>query len=800
MKRETGQTDTHRTDGMKGQNSFTAEGATFSPNLTVQDPLGFYWMQQVTIRLRREVCWRRNEGGIFADSATDSLSLRRFREEKENFFKTDPTAKYLTAQLHQPPPPDTTHKTTAPGSFGDMIRRLNLDNTAAFVLALGLTPVFDNAVGSVIAICLNDAGKPFPTLSLAQRLWDTPEEVSKLADPSHPIFRFGLLQVPTLLGGQGHFDWDAPIAAPTLVASQLLFPHTPLPHSLVPIDPIKEKETSNQEFTKEEPETNNGSDSNKQTSSSKAVQAGGPGGASPWPAGRPPGGPPEAQLRQVAAALEGDNTDGLRIVPILGDRGAAHLDTLRGLTALTKRPVLQCLHLPGFPIDGGYFKSLATYCRLKKVDLFLGPEIVSLLTAPGDQPTLENRLISLRSIPIVLYISIQEQNQLSKVPSHLILPKLKVPVFSFQKRKELWFSMLGSDAEGLEPEIAECSRRFRYQKETLTQIISSIKSLPGKITARDLIAACRARLELDMGDLARLVTPRFQEEELILPHRQDKQFLEVLKAMRSLTQVHYQWGTAKVWNESGISVLFAGSPGTGKTMAAEILARDLQLPMYRIDLSQVVNKYIGETEKNLKRLFDSADISDIILFFDEADSLFGKRTEVKDAHDRYANLEISYLLERMERFKGLAILATNRKKDLDEAFLRRLRYIIDFPFPGVPQRKRIWQQVIPGSIDFSDVDIDFLATQFQLTGGHIRSIVFNACLQCADGPGALRAPAAQRAQRQPEKPKLTMEQMIIAVKREYDKLDRTVSMEHFGPYAGLIKGMEKTADDKAHKN
>jgi SpoVK/Ycf46/Vps4 family AAA+-type ATPase len=216
-------------------------------------------------------------------------------------------------------------------------------------------------------------------------------------------------------------------------------------------------------------------------------------------------------------------------------------------------------------------------------------------------------------------------------------------------------------------------------------------------------------------------------------------------------------------------------------MAAEVLASRLNLPMYRIDLSQVVNKYIGETEKNLKRLFDAADISDMILFFDEADSLFGRRTEVSDAHDRYANLEISYLLERMERFKGLAILATNRKKDLDEAFLRRLRYVIDFPLPDAAERKRIWQQVIPASADTSELDFDFLARQFQLAGGNIRSIAFNACLQCAAAGGAQKEGVRR----------LTMREVIIAVKREYDKLNRALSLEQFGSYAEIVEGLER---------
>ena len=272
------------------------------------------------------------------------------------------------------------------------------------------------------------------------------------------------------------------------------------------------------------------------------------------------------------------------------------------------------------------------------------------------------------------------------------------------------------------------------------------------------------------------VTPRFENEKVILPAKQEQQFAENIRAMQSLTEVHYVWGTAQAMNESGISVLFAGPPGTGKTMAAEILAIRLGLPMYRIDLSQVVNKYIGETEKNLKQVFDAADISDMILFFDEADSLFGRRTEVSDAHDRYANLEISYLLERMERFKGLAILATNRKQDLDEAFMRRLRYIVDFPLPDVAERKKIWQQVIPVRADSAELDFDYLAEQFPLSGGNIRSIVFNACLQSADGSTLHDSNRSGR---------LTMENVIVSVKREYDKLDRSLSLEQYGAYAAV---------------
>jgi len=227
-----------------------------------------------------------------------------------------------------------------------------------------------------------------------------------------------------------------------------------------------------------------------------------------------------------------------------------------------------------------------------------------------------------------------------------------------------------------------------------------------------------------------------------------------------------------VWNEGGISVLFAGPPGTGKTMAAEILASELSLPLFRIDLSQVVNKFIGETEKNLKRIFDAADGSDALLLFDEADAIFGRRMEAHDAHDRYANMEICYLLDRMERFKGLSVLCTNRKKDLDEAFLRRLRYVLEFPLPGVDQRRQIWRQSIPPAVDASQLDVDFLAERFPVAGGHIRSAVFNACLQTAAAGAA---------------PALRMEQVLVALKRELDKSNRPVGLECFGRYAPLIQ-------------
>ena len=714
---------------------------TFSPGLASADASANYWMRQVVVRLRRDICWRWQERtGAPAPSATvlppfgdrllESLDLTRYWDAKCAFFETDTTARYLSELLRTVPP--IPEGLPARGAFRWVVETLRLDTVSAFTLALGLTACFDNAIGPVIAACLNDPGKTQPTLGLAQKLWDQPEDVLALADAAHPLWRYGLLQSSgTLTQPTTAIDWDSPIAVAPLVAQQLLFPDTPLPQVLVPL---------------------------KGTGGGSVLQT---------------------DARLLVDRLKSAPASMLRIVPVRGRMGAAYEDTVRTVAAAAGREVRSLRLEPSLLDQASALKSLCTLAWLKGVDLFLHDAAGSAL--PGDRPRPYGVLSTLRALPITIFLGISEPGELAPIARDLLLPLLEVPRLSYAERVTCWSRALGRKSRGLEQAIAECARRFRYEQETIGAICTGLQARRSRLTAADLIVACRAEIPLDVGELAQQVTPRFAAHELILPHPQQLQFEEICQAMRSLTEVHYGWGTGTVWNESGISVLFAGPPGTGKTMTAEILAVQLDMPMYRIDLSQVVNKYIGETEKNLKRLFDVADMADTVLFFDEADALFGRRTEVRDAHDRYANLEVSYLLERMERFKGLAILATNRRKDLDEAFVRRLRYILEFPLPDAPQRRAIWQQVIPPHVDASGLDFDFLARQFQLAGGHIRSIVFNACLQTAQGTW----PGTNRAQ-----PQLTMERIIVAVKREYDKLKRSVSLEQFGRYASIVEELE----------
>jgi hypothetical protein len=254
----------------------------------------------------------------------------------------------------------------------------------------------------------------------------------------------------------------------------------------------------------------------------------------------------------------------------------------------------------------------------------------------------------------------------------------------------------------------------------------------GAPPAEALWDACRAQARPRLDDLAQRIEPTAGWDDLVVAEPERRTLRELVMHVRHRTQVHERWGfAAKGARGLGVSALFAGPSGTGKTMAAEVLARELRLDLYRIDLSAVVSKYIGETEKNLRRVFDAAEQGGAILLFDEADALFGKRSEVKDSHDRYANIEVGYLLQRMEAYRGLAILTTNLKSALDPSFLRRLRFVVQFPRPDAAARREIWLRTFPDRTPRDGVDVDVLA-RLDLTGGSIRNVALRAAFLAAD--------------------------------------------------------------------
>lgn len=322
------------------------------------------------------------------------------------------------------------------------------------------------------------------------------------------------------------------------------------------------------------------------------------------------------------------------------------------------------------------------------------------------------------------------------------------------------------DETAVELAAGRLAAQFSLNAPQIYEVVAAVAagSAPGGRSGRaagqpldDLLwDACRATTRPQLDTLAQRLEPKATWDDLVLPEESLRLLHQIAMQVRQRSKVYDDWGFAARMNRGlGISALFAGESGTGKTMAAEVIANDLRLNLYRIDLSAVVNKYIGETEKNLRRLFDAAEDGGAILFFDEADALFGKRSEVKDSHDRYANIEINYLLQRVEAYRGLAILATNMKNALDPAFMRRLRFVVTFPFPGVAERKQMWQKTFPPQTPVDGLDYDRLA-RLNMTGGNIHSIALNAAFAAAHAGAAISMPivlaAARTEMRKLEKP------------------------------------------------
>jgi AAA+ superfamily predicted ATPase len=283
----------------------------------------------------------------------------------------------------------------------------------------------------------------------------------------------------------------------------------------------------------------------------------------------------------------------------------------------------------------------------------------------------------------------------------------------------------------------------------------------------DLLEACRLQSNRKLSTLAARITPHNAWADIVLPPDRLRQLREICSAVEYRSIVYDEWGfDAKLSLGKGLSLLFAGPSGTGKTMAAEIMARELGLDLYKIDLSTVISKYIGETEKNLSRIFDEAATANAVLFFDEADALFGKRSEVRDSHDRYANIEINYLLQKMEQYEGTVILATNLRKNMDDAFVRRIQFTIEFPFPAYEQRLAIWNKVWPAATPRESLDLEFMAQRFEIAGGSIRNIALSAAFLGAEDGGCVR-----------------MKHLIRATWQEYQKMGKVIMEGEFGEYA-----------------
>jgi hypothetical protein len=330
-----------------------------------------------------------------------------------------------------------------------------------------------------------------------------------------------------------------------------------------------------------------------------------------------------------------------------------------------------------------------------------------------------------------------------------------------EERHELWRATLGPRLGRLNGHLDRFVDQFALDGEeirsaALEVAVQTQDGDDGFETA--LWESCRVRQRPHLDQLAQRMDGAATWDDLVLPAAQRQTLREVAIHVRQRTRVYQTWGFGRKGQRGlGISALFSGPSGAGKTLAAEVLADELRLDLYRIDLSQVVSKYIGETEKNLARLFDAAEGAGVILLFDEADALFGKRSEVRDSHDRYANIEVSYLLQRMEAYDGLAILTTNMKGALDPAFLRRIRFVVQFPFPNAEQRGEIWRRIFPADTPTADLRVDRLA-RLNVTGGNIRNIAMNAAFLAAETGEPVG-----------------MAHLLQAARAEHTKLERTLS-------------------------
>ncbi|MFE1268269.1 AAA family ATPase [Streptomyces sp. NPDC058758] len=484
----------------------------------------------------------------------------------------------------------------------------------------------------------------------------------------------------------------------------------------------------------------------------------------PWEAIRGVGDP-----APLARFLSSDSSDSSGLVYLQEDQGGA--GTALAASALTEagHAVLgvDLARLAEDPAPAEAVRCLLREARLTGAGLVCAPVDAVARERPGLL-----RAVTELPVPVVVVGRSPWDAAWSTAPPLL----LRAPRVGPEERAELWRESAGEEV-GLP--LQDLLSPFLLTPE---QIVRSARAAVQKaglesteVTADHVRQGARAQNAAGLDRLARRIEPTVTWADLVLPPDTETQLRELTSRARHRDHVLGTWSMRPGGGRGrGVAALFAGDSGTGKTMSAEVIAADLGLDLYTVDLATVIDKYVGETEKNLERIFTEAAGVNGVLLFDEADAVFGKRSDVKDAHDRYANVESAYLLQRMESFDGLAVLATNLRANLDDAFTRRLDLIVDFPVPDAPQRLQLWDRTLgPNLPRATDLDLDFCAEAFELSGGNIRSIAVTAAYLAAEAGTCL-----------------TMPMLIHAIQREYQKLGRLTLASEFGRYAGLLTTYE----------
>jgi SpoVK/Ycf46/Vps4 family AAA+-type ATPase len=409
-----------------------------------------------------------------------------------------------------------------------------------------------------------------------------------------------------------------------------------------------------------------------------------------------------------------------------------------------------------------------------------------LVVDRGRQELTETERSKISQMEEVLLARIVESNlavvvlspdeQFGSVSGSTHLWRIHIEAPDYETRREAWRSAW--DESVPDADLDRLADLFSFSGERVHQTASLARAratlrdpADPRISLPDILAAGRDLTTPNMRRFATPIEPKYGWDDLVLPPEEAKQLRAVAARLQYRNVVHRNWDFgAKLSRGRGLGVLFTGSTGSGKTMAAEVLANELSLRLFQIDLATVVSKYIGETESNLSIIFREAEVSQSLLFFDEADALYGKRTEVSDAHDRYANIEVNYLLQRIEQYQGLVVLATNFLENIDDAFLRRLQCVVRFPFPDERAREEIWKRQFPAKAPVAEgLDFAFLASQFKLSGGNIRNVAMEAAFLAAQEKGA--------------DARISMDHIIEAVKHEYQKQGKLVMKTDLGRYS-----------------
>ena len=475
--------------------------------------------------------------------------------------------------------------------------------------------------------------------------------------------------------------------------------------------------------------------------------------------------------------------DQLPICHLHGDSGAGKKSTAEAICLELGLPILYVdlnrLLLKETDVEK-LFPLIVREGMLQNAALYVDGYDILLTSESGNKLSGDYLLSGLKKYPQWVFVASNKEWRPKETWQERSFVSIELPVPSYSLRQKLWEKYWDKNTP-LEKDVDfnSFASKFRLTGGQIQNVVINARNIarmrePGHqtVTSEDLSFFCRNESREVLHDMARKIQPKYSWKDIILPPDLFEQLQEIYSYIKYYYKVYSDWGFEKKLSlGKGLNALFSGPSGTGKTMAAEIIAHELQLDLYKIDLSTVVSKYIGETEKNLSLIFKEGQASNAILFFDEADAIFGKRSEVKDAHDRYANIEIAYLLQKMDEYDGIVILATNLRKNIDEAFSRRMHFTLEFPIPDEDNRKRIWQNIFPVEAPLDkDIDFTFLAKQFQITGGNIKNIAVSAAFLAAQNGN-----------------EISMNNIIRAIKREYQKMGKLFTDDDFTNYMEMVK-------------